>query len=1159
MTAKTATKKDNEQAVPQADFVHLHNHTQYSLLDGACRIDEFIRIAKDYGFPAVAITDHGNMHGVIEFYKKATSAGIKPIIGCEIYVAPRELGLKKPVEGYPDGGNHLLLLAKNETGYKNLIKLSSIGYLEGFYHRPRVDKAALKRYADGLICTSACLQGEVAYLLTNKSDLEAKRAAFEFADIFGKENFYIEIQDHSIDAEDRVRPELLKLAKESEFNLVATNDCHYLRREHAEAHDALLCIQTGKHLSDQDRMRYTTDQLYVKSAAEMKERFGKYPGAIENTLKIAEQCNVAIELGTHHLPAFPLPDEYRDLDEYLTAEAVKGMEERYPNPTPEVRERLDYELGVIKQMGYAGYFLIVADFTTKARNLGVSVGPGRGSAAGSIVSFVLGITNIDPIKYDLMFERFLNPERISMPDIDIDFSDRGREKIIQYVTHKYGRDNVGQIITFGTMAARAVVRDVGRVLGIPYGEVDKIAKLIPFALDMTIEKALELEPELTKLAESDSRVAKLLEYSKVLEGLTRHASTHAAGVVIAPSDLTNYVPLYKGSKEEITTQWDMKAVEDIGLLKMDFLGLRTLTVIDDALAMISENHGVDLNINEIPLDDPGVYQLFGAGQTIGIFQFESSGMREYLRKLKPENLNDLAAMNALYRPGPLKGGVVDLYIDRKHGREKVEYEHPSMAAILKDTYGVIVFQEQAIKIANEMAGYSLGKGDILRKAMGKKIPELMKAQKEEFTAGCLKNKIDRKTAERVFDLIENFAGYGFNKSHSVGYALLAYQTAYLKAHYPQEFLAANMTSEMGSTDRIIILMEECRRMEIEVLPPDVNKSQLAFSVSDGKVRFGLAAVKNVGHGAVEAMINARNKGGDFTTIFDFCARTELGALNRRSVESLVMAGAMDSLQGNRAQQHAAVEKALSFGQSLQRNEGINQSDMFAGSGETVVQEPKLDDDLEWNTHTILQNEKSALGFYVSGHPLEKFRLELEAFATVNTDTSGDVPDGNTATIGGLIQSLKINYDKQGRQMAFVTLEDFFGSIELLIFSDLFERSRSVLEVDSKILCTGRVSTRENEKPKIVASEIAALEGLFEHRTATLELFLNGNSTSKSLEDIKLVLRQHPGKVAVRLSIVSQDQLFVLSPKNTRVLPNLELIEKLSKLLGKENVGFRKSQ
>ncbi|MCK4857844.1 MAG: DNA polymerase III subunit alpha [candidate division Zixibacteria bacterium] len=1139
------------------DFVHLHNHTQYSLLDGACRIDEFVKLAVQMRFPALAITDHGNMFGVVEFYKQARQAGVKPIIGSEVYVAPKGCHHKEPVAGYPDTGNHLILLARNATGYMNLIKLSSIGFLEGFYHRPRIDKQLLREHAEGLICTSACLKGEVAYHFIRGHSEEARRVAFELADIFGKENFYLEIQNHGIEAEATARSQIVKLARESGLSMIATNDCHYLCREHAEAHDALLCIQTGKLVTDTDRLKYQSDQLYVKSADEMKELFGDYPDAIENTVAIAERCNVEIEMGKLHLPKYPLPSQYASLDDYLTYLAEKGMAQRFAKVTPGLTQRLEYELSIIKQMGYAGYFLVVADFTREAKRLGVPVGPGRGSAAGSLVSYCLGITNIDPLEYDLLFERFLNPERISMPDIDIDFADRGREKVIHYVIDKYGKENVGQIITFGTMAARAVVRDVGRVLDIPYGEVDRIAKLIPFAVDMTIARALKQVSELAHLAETDPRVDKLLTISRVLEGLARHASTHAAGVVIAPSRLTDFLPLYKGSKGEVTTQYDMNHIEEIGLLKMDFLGLRTLTVIDDTRQMVADRHKFQLDLEKLPLDDSQVYQLFSAGETIGIFQFESSGMRDYLSKLKPENLNALVAMNALYRPGPLKGGVVDLYINRKHGVEKVNYEHPLLEPILKDTYGVIVFQEQALRIFSEVAGYSLGGADILRKAMGKKDPELMRAQKEEFVKGCRARKINQKTAERIFDLIEKFAGYGFNKSHSVGYALLAYQTAYLKVHYPHEFMAALMTSEMDSTDRIIILMEECRRMGIEVLPPDVNESELAFSVVGDKIRFGLAAVKNVGHGAVEAIIRAREESGRFDTLFDFCARVESGALNRRSIESLVMAGAFDTVRGNRAQLHQAVETALNFGHSLQKKEAMNQSDLFgSGSDDGTVQEPPLPKIEDFNVATTLQHEKEALGFYVSGHPLDKYRLELAAFASVNSETIVDRKDSSQVTIGGIIQALRINYDKVNRQMAFITLEDFFGVVDVIVFADVFERSRRLLRPDSMLIFKGKVSTREQEKPKLISDEVEALEGIFDRRSASMEIFINGDRSADLFEKIKQILDRNRGRVTVSISLISRGQLFQLELQKLRVLPTTEMVDQLSALVGRENVAFR---
>ncbi|MCI0531189.1 MAG: DNA polymerase III subunit alpha, partial [candidate division Zixibacteria bacterium] len=761
-----------------ADFVHLHNHTQYSLLDGACKIDELIALAKQYKFPALAITDHGNMFGAIEFYRKAMHAGIKPIIGMEAYVAPQELYKKVQIPGLPDTGYHLVLLAKNLTGYKNLIQLASIGYLEGFYFRPRIDKAVLKKHAEGLMALSSCLNGEIPVNLLDNNFSESEQTAREFLQIFGEGNFYIELQDHNLEPEKKIKTHLINLAKKLNIPLVATNDCHYLKREHAQAHDALLCIQTGKLLSDTDRLRFETEEIYFKTPQEMKELFADVPSAIQNSLKIAEECNLQLEFGKLHLPHFPVPSGYNTLDELLEYQAKKGLSHRYSKVTPGLEERLTYELGVIRQMGFAGYFLIVKDFIDYARQQGIPVGPGRGSAAGSLVAYSLGITNIDPIKYGLIFERFLNPERVSMPDIDIDFSDKGRDKIIQYVIEKYGKDNVAQIITFGTMAARAVVRDVGRVMNMAYSEVDRIAKMIPAEVDMTLEKALQVQPELKKLVEGNASIGKLISYSQVLEGTSRHASTHAAGVVIAPSRLTDYVPLYKTNKDEITTQFDMQGIEDIGLLKMDFLGLRTLTVIDDCLSRLRADRKLDLNIDHIPLDDQSVYQIFSKGETVGIFQFESPGMRDYLKKLKPESLNDLTAMNALYRPGPLDAHMVDEYIERKRGFKEIKFEHPTLESILKETYGVIVYQEQVIQIASEVAGYTLGRADVLRKAMGKKIADLMRKQKVEFIKGAKSRGIPNQTAERIFEHISTFGRYGFNKSHSLAYALVAYQTAF---------------------------------------------------------------------------------------------------------------------------------------------------------------------------------------------------------------------------------------------------------------------------------------------------------------------------------------------------------------------------------------------
>ncbi|UCD93698.1 MAG: DNA polymerase III subunit alpha, partial [Candidatus Zixiibacteriota bacterium] len=1006
-----------------ANFVHLHTHSQYSLLDGACKLDELIELAKYYKMPALAVTDHGNMFGAAEFYRTATKAGIKPIIGTEAYVAPGSRFDKKPSNKYPDGGFHIIILARNRTGYKNLIKLSTAGYLEGFYHRPRIDKELLREHSEGLVALSSCMKGEVNWhLLHGDADLAAQ-TALELQDVFGEGNFFLEMQNHGLEKEELLIPMVYTIHRQTGIPIVATNDCHYLRREDWEAHDALLCIQTGKFVSDTDRMRYETDQIYFKSPEEMTRLFEDYPEAIENTIKIAEKCNLEIEMGRFHLPHFPIPAPHEDADRYLRHLAEEGLNKRYKKITDEIRKRLDYELSVIKQMGYAGYFLIVKDFIDYARMVDVPVGPGRGSAAGSLVSYSLGITNIDPIGYSLLFERFLNPERISMPDIDIDFADRGRDKIIDYVVRKYKKENVCQIITFGTMAARGVVRDVGRVLGMPYSDVDKIAKMIPFAVNMTLEQALVQTPELKEKYEKDNQMKKLIDLSKTLEGLARHASTHAAGVVIAPTALTDYVPLFQSSKDEITTQYDMKMVEEIGLLKMDFLGLRTLTVVQDCLRMIEENHDKKIDIDNVDLNDKKVYKLFSRGDTVGIFQFESSGMRDYLRKLKPENLTDLTVMNALYRPGPLDSGMIDTYIDRKNGRQVVSFEHPKLEKILKDTYGVIVFQEQVLQIANSLAGYTMGKADILRKAMGKKVAELMAEQKKEFLAGCARQKINDKIAQSVFEQIETFARYGFNKAHSTGYAFIAYQSAFLKTYYPLEFMAANMTSEMDSSDRIYVLMEECRKMNITVLPPDVNQSEKGFGVKDKKIRFGLLAVKNVGEGAVEGIVEAREEGGPFEDFADFVSRTNLKNLNRRSVESLIAAGALDSFPGNRAQKTAAVEQMLEFGQKVQAHAGS--SDLFSSQGAEVKRKvPELSDEPDWSISKKLSNEKQMLGFYVSGHPLDRFRSELTAFGTADTQSLADVKDGREVRLGGIISVIKLMNDKRGNRMAFVTLEDF---------------------------------------------------------------------------------------------------------------------------------------
>ncbi len=1139
-----------------ANFVHLHTHSQYSLLDGACRLDNVIELAREYKMPALAITDHGNMFGAIEFYKKATKAGIKPIIGCEAYVAGGSRLDKKPSNKFPDGGFHMVLLAKNATGYQNLMKLTSAGFLEGFYHRPRIDKELLRAHSEGLIATSACLKGEVNWNLLAGRTEDAVATARELEEIFGKGNFFLEIQNHGLDKEELLIPKVAAISRETGIPLVVTNDCHYLRQQDAEAHDALLCIQTGKMVADTDRMRYNSTQIYFKSADEMEQVFGDYKQALDNTMQIAESCHVELELGKLKLPRFPLPTPFVDPDNYLRHLCDEGIQKRYGEKNAAISERLEYELEVIKRMGYAGYFLIVKDFCDYARSQKIPVGPGRGSAAGSLVSYALNITNIDPIKFELLFERFLNPERVSMPDIDIDFADRGRDKIIQYVIEKYGADNVCQIITFGTMAARGVIRDVGRVLGMPYGDVDKIAKMVPEGPGVTLEAALQKVPELKKLVESDKRVERLLNFSQTLEGLARHCSTHAAGVVIAPSALTNYVPLFKGTKDEITTQYDMKMVEEIGLLKMDFLGLKTLTVIDDALRMIRENHpDFNVDLDNIALDDPEVYRLFARGETIGIFQFESPGMRDYLRKLGPETFTDITAMNALYRPGPLDSGMIDTYIACKKGIKKTQYLHPRMQEILGDTYGVIVFQEQVLHLANSLAGYTMGKADLLRKAMGKKDAQLMAAQKKEFLEGAEKNKIDIKIAEEVFNQIETFARYGFNKAHSTCYAFIAYQTAWLKKYYPQEYMAALMSSEINDTDRIYQLLEECRRTGISVEPPDVNESKVDFSVVAGKIRFGLMAVKNVGEGPSSAIVEERVTGGPFSSMPDLVGRVASKSLNRRTLESLIAAGACDLLEGNRAQKHASVEAMLEFAHKVAVK--TNTHDLFADSAGSIQRvAPELPAIPEWSNSEKLAQEKAMLGYYISGHPLDKYRDELKYFTTYKILNLSQASDGREVTIGGIVTVVKKMVDKKGNMMAFVTMEDYSGSAELILFSDCFDKSKEYIAADRMVLVTGKVSTREGEAAKIIASEVMPLEKLTERFNCQLVIKIELDYSDTLIDRALASLDEYKGSTPVLLAARENgSEVYIKSNKYTVNL-DFTLLNNLKELLGESGAYLR---
>jgi DNA polymerase-3 subunit alpha len=1136
-----------------AQFVHLHNHTQYSLLDGACRIDDMLEAAARMKMPALAITDHGNLFGAIEFYVKAKKHRVKPIIGIEAYIAPKSRFDRSGMKGFTESGFHLVLLARNSTGYKNLIRLTTASYLEGFYHKPRMDKEILKEHSDGLIALSACLQGEVARYIHNDRYDEAETIVRDYLGIFGKENYFLELQNHDIPEEAKTAAAIKEIASKLGVGLVATNDCHYMKREHAEAHDALLCIQTGKLISDTDRMRYRTDQIYFKSAEEMVSLFPDTPEAVDNTLRIAEACSLDIELYKNKVPRFPLPEGYDAPEKYLRYLCEMGLEKRYPKVTSGLQQRLDYELEVINGMGYAGYFLIVKDFVDFARRRGIRVGPGRGSAAGSIVSYSLGITNLDPIEYGLLFERFLNPERISMPDIDIDFADRGRDEVIDYVTNKYGRESVAQIITFGSMAARAVVRDVGRVMSLPYAEVDAIAKMIPMEIDMTLDKALARnDSELGRLYEEDGNIKTLVDYSRVLEGLSRHASTHAAGVVIAPGPITEYVPLYKSNKDEITTQFDMRWIESIGLLKMDFLGLRTLTVIDDCLELLKKRD-INIDIDRIPLDDKEVFRLFSRAETVGIFQFESGGMRDYLKKLRPTRLEDLTAMNALYRPGPLDARMIDTYINCKYGKKEIEFAHPLLEPILKDTYGVIVFQEQVLKIARELAGYTLGEADILRKAMGKKQPEIMAEQKGKFIEGAAGRDINKSVAEKIFDQIETFGRYGFVKAHSACYAYIAYQTAYLKVHYPVEFMAALMTSEMSDSTRIMEFRNECERLGIAVKPPDINRSEGAFSVDGQSILFGLTAVKNVGAGAVSSMVEARKDGGRFADLFDFCSRVDLRLANKRTVESLIMSGAMDELGLHRAAMMAGLETAMAYGSALQKEKESGQSTLFGDTDDQTISSPRLPETAPWSEMEILSREKDSLGYWISGHPIDPHRHIYECFVDTSLSDLGKLPDGRKVAVGGVLTKVKIQTSSRGNLFGILTLEDYSGSGEILVFSDVIEKRKMILAEGKTVVVFGTTSTREGEKPKVKGDNLTLLEAAPSEFPTALSISIDEDIDENLPETVAGCLAENVGDSEVRIFLAGNGGRTVFKSGKFKVRPDRDLISRLRKLVGDDKV------
>lgn len=1142
------------------EFVHLHNHSHYSLLDGASTIEGIVQAAASLNMHAVALTDHGVMFGAVEFYKKARKAGIKPIVGCEAYIVTKgsrkERSTMSGAQGKGRGAyHHILLLAKNETGYRNLMKLCTLGHTEGFYYKPRIDVEVLSQHKEGIVVTSACPGGVVGAHLVNNDYEEARSAASIYKEIFG-DDFYIEIQNHGMEVERPILASAPRLAKELGVKLVGTNDCHYVKQEHAIPHNIMLHIPdaSSTNVPDYKTLRYGTDQLYFKSAAEMVGVFKEFPEAATTTMEIAEKCNLELDLKRNFMPLFPIPADagVETLEEYLDTLATKGLYSRYSHISPEIEQRLHHELAVIKKMGYAGYFLIVQDFIAEARRMGVRVGPGRGSAAGSLVSYVLGITDVDPLQFGLLFERFLNPDRVSMPDIDIDFSDDKRDKVIEYVRNKYGVNSVSQIITFGTLSTRAVIKDVGRVLGIPLSTIDSITKQIPvFQGKVTpVAEALQTIPELKWVKESpDERIRLMIDTALVLEGMNRNVSTHAAGVVIAPGDISDYVPMYKTPQTDLMTQYNMKDLEDAGLLKMDFLGLRTLTVIDNALRMIKENHNVELDLNALPADDPKTLELFSRGQTVAVFQFESSGMQDYLRKLQPTSIHDLVAMNALYRPGPMEN--IPDFIDRKRGKRTISHLHPKLEETLKETYGIIVYQEQVIKIASDIAGFSLAKADLMRRAMGKKDKSLMAEQKKEFAAGAASNSIDTKTALEIFDLIEKFASYGFNKSHSVAYSLLAYQTAYLKAHYPAEYMAATLTSEIGDTDKIVLFIDDCRKLGIEVLPPDVNESGVDFVVTPKGIRFGLSAIKNVGTGAVEQIVRARGEGGRFQDIFDFCGRVDLRAVNKKTLESLLLAGAFDSLHENRAQLFESVERASGFGQSMQESRERGQSSLF-DSGVTKVQtRPLLPPVQPWTEGEKLSREKSVLGFYVSGHPLRKFEEEIVAFSNLRFGEPDSVNPQVAARVCGIVSAVKKKIDKRGNLMAFASVEDFTGKGECIVFSDAFQKYSQVLVPDAMVMIIGKGEV-SGDTVKILVNEVIPMDEVREKLTKSVNLLVDLDRVNEdTVIELRKVLEEHRGKCLCYFTVtgggLERNSLYLT--RRHVVNPDFAFVQAVKQLLG----------
>lgn len=1169
-----------------SDFVPLHLHTHYSLLDGAIRIEDLIKKAVEYKLPAIAITDHGNLFGAIPFYKKVSKAGMKPIIGCEVYITSGSYLDKKGTGSDTATTHHLILLCKDLNGYKNLSTLVSKAYLEGFYYRPRIDKELLSQYSGGLIGLSSCLKGEIPYYLASGQLDKAREAALSYKKILGPDNFFLELQANELPEQEEINKQLIELSRDLHIGLVATNDCHYLQKDDAKAHDVLICIQTGKTVNDTNRMKFSKDTFYFKSPEEMKEKFKHVPEAIENTKKIAGRCNLDFKFGVFHLPKYTVPKGY-DTNTYLNKLVREGLERKFSNNIPEnYSDRLQSELKTIEAMDFSSYFLIVWDFINYAKSKGIPVGPGRGSAAGSLVAYSLDITEIDPMKYDLLFERFLNPDRISMPDIDVDFCMNRRPEVIEYVAQKYGKDHVAQIITFGSMQARAAVRDVGRALDIPYSEVDSVAKLIPNIPNVTLKSALNLEPKIKELYDNDPSIKELIDIAQKLEGLSRHASTHAAGVVISPKPLTEFLPLYKAPNDiAIITQFEMSAIETLGLLKFDFLGLKTLTVIDSTEKLINQaeadGKSSRFDIRNIPLDDGETFKLLGEGKTTCIFQLESPGMRDLLTKMKPEKFEDLIALVALYRPGPLGSGMVDDFIKRKRGDVPIKYALPQLGDLLKETYGVILYQEQVMKIANVLANFSLAQADILRKAMGKKNLAEMEKLKDDFIRGSKSNKISEKKALKLFDTMAQFAQYGFNKSHSAAYALIAYRTAFLKAHHPVEFMAASLSAEMDNTEKVVTYINECKDMGIEILPPDINESGREFSVVGHSIRFGLEAVKGVGSAAIEAIIEIRDR-DKFDTFFDLCSKADSRKVNKKVIESLIKAGALDSM-GKRSQLMEGLSSVMEAALKAQKERISGQRSMFE-----THQQPSFHENLpeteEWSESRRLLMEKESLGFYITGHPLNKYKDKLKQCSVTSADEIQNLSDKQDVNVCGIpVKLKKIQTRKTGDLMAYLTIEDLHGTIELIVFPDVYAESSDIISQDTPVIISGMID-KSDKGLKIIARRILPIEDCDKIKdqppTANgwskkngygygktrfkrsepqmpeykkkLTLTLTSDTDTREISSLKESLLKHDGEgqVPVYLKIISPSEWETLIVTGQHVNPTAEMITDVENIIGK---------